>query len=56
MQTAPLITGDDSGTRLGGPSMLDRLSAVRGPVAWALGAVALWAILNSVLAKGLATG
>jgi branched-chain amino acid transport system permease protein len=36
--------------------MLDRLSAVRGPVVWALGAIALWAVLNSVLAKGLPLG
>jgi len=37
-------------------SLLDRASSLRNPVAWALGAVALWAILNSVLAKGLPLG
>ena len=56
MQTAPLITGDDGGTPLGGRSVLDRLSSVRGPAAWALGSVALWAILNTLLSKGLPLG
>ncbi len=49
VQTAPLITGDGGGTPLGGRSLLERLSSVRGPAAWALGSVALWAILNTVL-------
>jgi branched-chain amino acid transport system permease protein len=56
VQTAPLITGNDGRSSPRGRSVLDRLSVVRGPVAWALGAVALWAILNAVLAKGMPLG
>ena len=36
--------------------MLDRLSTLRGPAAWALGSIALWAILNATLSKGLPLG
>jgi branched-chain amino acid transport system permease protein len=36
--------------------LLDRAASFRTPVLWAAGAVALWAVLNAVLAKGLPLG